>query len=1108
MSPCDAEQFATLLRALLSGDNETRNAAEKSFTDARQEDPNSVLVSVAGCLNSMAVTDVTLRTQAATLLRRCIIGLASEDATWSRASAEVQEQVKSALFQALDSEPNSTVRKLVIATIASIAESAESRIPWPGLVPSTFKLARSQSLAHQETALRLLAELVATPVLTSVLAQRVELEALLGLGFATPALQAASLSLVCDTLAVLDAQQQQALQAVLPAAEEALKALAARQPAEFEEALQSLISVATHSPSFFKPRLAQWLHIMSSMANTEVFEAGQRRLAFEWVSTIAESKPKQVLRAVPTFANLALETGFAFMAQVEEDSRWAEVDEDAGEDDDDMGLHKMGEAKIDLFVDKLGYVQTKEALASLVYKYGLSPEWKGRFSAATAIRASVEYIEDDDAMLDSMAMFLLGLLSDPHMRVRYAALLSLGQMCHDQQPEFHERWHARFVPALISACNDPVDRVTSMAIGSLEAVVGDLEDTVVEGHAAVVLEMVVSKLSSCSHIGILESCMELMGAVAAGLEGQFDQYYDKLMPMLLNFITAPEGWMNSVASSGKLRGKVFEAISLLGYAVGKARFAPAFPLAMSSMLASPFDAADVQKEYVKDAMERMCQIMRSDFAPILPGLLPGIFAAIAPESAVARGEGDGEQAEGEVAVETAKGIFRVKTTQVQDMIGIAKLLSTIVQETGAAFFDYVQPTAEVLGSVLHSSEETSFLISDLRDAIFPCWAALVEIAQKAVPTRGDEARALAVRLVHIFVDKVCADMAKTDEPEDIGSMADGIACVVRNAGAGSLQLEQVKIIADMSIAEIKKSFQREQAVTQGSPPLSKTKDHDEEEDEEGFSEGSEDDEAECRVGLGATLGACMCANPDYFVAHIWPALMPLLKTWLNPQSGIGGVLGLHVAVDLCDHLREKAVPMWPVFMEAVLGAVSAKEADHRNAAAFALNLAAEVPAFGPQYAARAYTVLAMALQVKIKKADEDAKRAQDNTVCALAQLCLRHPEQCPDLDGCWKAILGKLPCKVDLKEGRKTHRSLFEEASKPGGGNLLSMPRVVCILGYLTEIYGHAEHCDEELHADIARAFVRLPEATLAQIKAQLSAKQRRIVERIINDGRSLITTA
>eukprot|EP00929_Paragymnodinium_shiwhaense_P039681 TRINITY_DN20823_c0_g1_i1.p1 TRINITY_DN20823_c0_g1~~TRINITY_DN20823_c0_g1_i1.p1 ORF type:complete len:1112 (+),score=385.09 TRINITY_DN20823_c0_g1_i1:71-3406(+) len=1099
----NVEQFACLLQTLLSADNNARNAAEKAFKDAQTKDPNALFLSSLSVLDAAAFPDETLRVQAATLMRRSVLSVGDDVSAWKRLSSEVQSKVKEALFCSLETDPSSKVRKMIVANICTVADVATT--PWQELVPNAFKLASSGQESHQEAALRLLSELLNTEAGTAVIAQKEALATLVLKGLGAATLQAASLELVCQLVACLEEPDQKQLQAALPSIENAVQQLAARDPSAFEEALQTLIALVGEHTTFFKPRLAEWLEMMLKMATAkDILEAGQRQLALEWIGTATENKPKMVLKVCPQLPALGLELCFSFMAEVEEDDGWADVDEDAEGDEEDQPLHKMGEAKLDMFVDKLGYDVTKAALSANISKFGASASWEGRFAAATAIRASVEYVEGDMEALEAMAKFLLGLLKDPHMRVRYAALLALGQMSHDQQPEFHERVHAQFVPALIVACNDPVDRVVSMAVGALDALVGDLDEEVLEIHTKAILEMVVRLLQSKSHVGVLESAMELIGSVAAGMEGEFEDYYNVLMPMLQTFVSKAEGGSSSSGSVSKLRGKVFEAISLLGYAVGRQRFAADFPKIMSTMLATPLAADDVQKEYIKDSMERLVKIMGSDFAPFLQGLLPGIYSSINPESVVVAGEAKaGEAKEDEVAVETSKGIMRVKTTELEEMVGVIKLLSTIIKETGRAFYDCIQPTAEVLARVIQS-EDISMLATELREVVYPCWAELVNVARESMPTKGDAARELAVKLVQIFVDRVGADISKSSEAADIGSMADGLACVVRNAGAGCLQAAQVKVIAEMCIAEIQKSFQREAA--HSGQVLGKGGAKDEDDDDVEAEDDDEDEEAECRIGLAAALGSCMCADAEAFMAHAWPLVLPLLQEWLKPQDGVRRVLGLHLAVDLCEHLKENCVSLWPVFMEAVLEAVMSKDADQRNAAAYALNLAAQVPAFGPQYAGRAYVALATSLQKsKVKKSDEDAVRAQDNTVCALASLCLEHPQQSPDLDGCWSAILGKLPCKVDVSEGIKTHRRMFRETAKPGGGNLQTPARVMKVLGHIVEIYSRSEHCDEELRAEVAKGFAQLPEATLVQIQGQLSEKQAKTVQKILKDGRALM---
>jgi len=872
--------------------------------------------------------------------------------------------------------------------------------------------------------------------------------------------------------------------------------------------LQALIASASSQAAFFKPRFREWVDMMLSFAGAKgSIQDGMRSLAFEWVSTIAESKAKALTKAVPDLPSKALETAFVFLTEVEEDEGWRRVDEDEEEDDDDT-LHKAGEAKVDFFVKKLGFDQTRKPLWALVQRHASNERWEGRLAAAMALRASVEFV-DDPAALDAMATLLLELAKDQHMRVRYAALLALGQICHDQDAAFHNRWHGRLIPRLVGACGDPVDRVAAMAVGALEAVIADLEDSVLEDYAQQILEALVSKLRSCSHKGVLVAVMEAVGALAAGLEGSFDDYYEQLMQMLLAFVTRPAG----DSSEATLRGKAFECISLLGFSVGKERFASAAQQVMSAMLATPQVADDVQTDCIRDSMERMCKILGSDFAVFLPSLLPGVLASLSMEAVVSRsvGEEQDDEAEDEITVPTDEGLMKVKTSQIGEMLAVVSLLKVFIEETGSNFFEYVRPTVEALARILGCADSILHLASSVRDAVYPCWAGLVEAASKAIPARGQEAQALVIDLVQQFVDKVGTDLAKAEDPDDIAPMAHGIAAVVRNAGAGCLQQTQMQGMCDLAGAEIIKSFQREKAIKDagGIPsPFGVPGAGDEDEDDaldDGDLDGGkeEDEEQQARVGLSAIFGACMKASPVAFVSHSWPQLQTLLQEWLRPErQGASRHLGLHVACDLCEHLGPEAAPIWPVFMEAVLDALSSEVADERNTAAFAVLLAAQAPAYGEQYAPRAYRAIAASLQrFKAKKTDEDAQRATDNAVAALVQLCLSHPASSPDLDGCWQAALAKLPLKVDLEEGQKLHRKLFVEAQLPGGGALGNIARVAQILGYLCEIYGRSEHCDESLQADLVQAFASLPQAALETFLPQLSAKQRKKADRILQDA-------
>merc|ERR1719247_185326 len=557
------------------------------------------------------------------------------------------------------------------------------------------------------------------------------------------------------------------------------------------------------------------------------------------------------------------------------------------------------------------------------------------------------------------------------------------------------------------------------------------------------------------------------------------------MTVMLGVVSRIEGQ----PAAAKIRGKAFECISLLGYAVGKEKFSAAAPQAMSAMMATAAGEDPDQTACIRGAMERICKIMGSDFASFLPPLLPGLLSSInLQECATITADEDDDQ-DNIIISRDENSFYKVNTTKMQEILETVNFLAVIIKEVGHAFLEHVQPTAEALGRILICSDPALQIASCVRDSIYPCWAELVDMVTKSVPTRGHETQALAVKLVQTLVDKVGGDLAKADDITDIAPMASGLASVVRNAGAGCLQPAQTQVVCDLALSEINKSFQREKALEDTEAQLAQGN--------AGVGVDDEDDDSD----LGDAF--CMKENPTVFVEHSWPKLQQMLQQWLAPDAGIGRPVGLHIASEICEHLGENAVSVWPVFMDQVLMSVCTEDPDMRNTAAFTVMLAAQVPAFGAQYGTTAYSKVTESLKkFKAKKNDEDTQRATDNTVAALVQLLLSHPSLCSDADACWEAAFSRLPFKVDCEEGQKLHRKLFLQAQNLSGGGLGSPKRVAQVLGYLCEIYGRSEHCDDDLQREMAKAFSSLPQDTAASLLSQFSAKQQKKAQRIIEDGR------
>lgn len=232
----------------------------------------------------------------------------------------------------------------------------------------------------------------------------------------------------------------------------------------------------------------------------------------------------------------------------------------------------------------------------------------------------------------------------------------------------------------------------------------------------------------------------------------------------------------------------------------------------------------------------------------------------------------------------------------------------------------------------------------------------------------------------------------------------------------------------------------------------------------------------------------MKANPDACVPAL-QSCVDKIKCWLTTAEN--KVLALYLACDLTEHMGERSVAVWPQYMEVVLQNLHDKDPDARQAAAYAVNLAAAIPQFS-QAAPSVFNMLAQCLMQKPpKKRDEQAKAALDNVVAAMMQLCVHHAAAKPDTLDAWSLVLDKMPLKSDREEAKKAHKLLVQllMAENPHllGVNNSNLGRVLCTMA---EIHASEALSDKELDGQIEAVFRKLPDGVLNQYQALFTEKQ------------------
>lgn len=1103
----------------MSAKETERKQAETLYQKAKVDDPEQLVVGFVAVLAEEQVAD-TVRTQAAVLLRQLVapqVGAPQDDKgyVFARCAAQTKTQVANGLLGLFEKQSKPSLQKKIGEVIEKIADAAYEKADqrgwltptssgWPELLPNIFRLAdpaQNPNAAACEVAILLLKELV-TSMRDEIVQAKQPLGAVLQNSFAHADMKLgiAATLVVCEivgcvrkktewaplvaTLGVMTAKIQQAAQAGLWE--------------EVEECLKAFVDLAENEPDFFKQQLKSCMEpakFMSMLVKTrEGIENGHRSLALEFLVSYVEARPKWLAKNVPALPALAVECCVDLMLEVDDGEselkEWIErMDDEEGEEDVDELLH-AGDSAIDRVVEAMGIESLSASLFGVIKKYSELDAWQAKHAALSCVRQTVEYVEENEHV-DEMATLVLLHVDHAHPRVRYMALQAIGQISSDQAPHFQETWHARLMPQLLRKMDDPVDRVASMAMSAFVSFGGELDNSIMMSYAGEFMQKLVGRLQSSTHRMVQEECITSIAVIAGVIEKDFSQYYDGMMPLLKAFI------MNSTGEKqSRLRGKAFECLSLFGLAVGKEKFLPDAREAIGQMLSLNLEADDVQRDYVKDASERICKCLKNDFAPYLPTMLPGIFKSLKLDGEVVPSGTAVEDGDDFCHVSTGDGkLKKVRTAQFEEATQGVELICTFCTEMEGAYLEWVQPTAQALLPFLTSDDDMAVLNDEARSAAFKAWSLLIKCAKVGAQERGQQSD-VPKELLITFLQKIIALADMEKEPETLREAADGIAACLKNAGPGMLNGQMMLDLVRKLLVVIDQSFQRTAMMAQakqeeaaGAPPELQA--------EEDDDDAGQDAEENCRRSWEEALGRVIEVAPAEFSSQCLPEVSQRMQQWLGSKEN--RTLGLFLACDIVNYLKEQSEVVWPIIMPAVFAGVEDPDPDVRIPAFYAINLAAPIQRFA-QAAPDAFRKLATALAKKApKKREEKARVAVDNAVAALLTLAKEHGSLCPADINPWQMIVAKLPLQEDEEEARKVHAVVADLVLAQHAGLLgPEAANLGKVLGSLAEVHKSENLSDKETDEKILKIFRMIPADRLAGLAGSITEKQKLKIQHML----------
>ena len=196
-----------------------------------------------------------------------------------------------------------------------------------------------------------------------------------------------------------------------------------------------------------------------------------------------------------------------------------------------------------------------------------------------------------------------------------------------------------------------------------------------------------------------ENAVTTLGTVVEKVGEDFVPYFSESIEFLLTYLAQfhqPE--------YKQFRGQAIETITIVCSAVGLDAFRPVAARVVEAMLSiqtTGLETKDSQRIYLLGAWQRICLLMKSEFAPYLATVLPSVLqmAALNPEMGVAGQENLAELTDvlKEVTPSTGEGEkMNVVTDEIEEKDVALQMISVFIDEVPEVCFDYISQLSQLL----------------------------------------------------------------------------------------------------------------------------------------------------------------------------------------------------------------------------------------------------------------------------------------------------------------------------------------------------------------------------------------------------------------------------
>uniref|UniRef100_A0A8C9GYZ8 Importin subunit beta-3-like n=1 Tax=Piliocolobus tephrosceles TaxID=591936 RepID=A0A8C9GYZ8_9PRIM len=765
---------------------------------------------------------------------------------------------------------------------------------------------------------------------------------------------------------------------------------------ECEKALQAIAKIIDYNAKFFSEYITNLCDVLFHICMKDDYELNYdydnslKSLSLEALVTIPERRPKMAL-SVPRFVEKIVHVAMLFMLDINNDSfnEWMNSIKESKDDNQELydlgeeALDRVGKAFIDL--DEANFIHI---LYTRVTEYLMKTTWEHKYVAIMSIAQTIEYLPEDEIeeQLEQVISMLLQALLDQDVRVRYATCQAIGQISLDHQPYVQREYPGELITALINTMNDLHLRVQSHATAAFVNFAEEVDKEAMLPYADMVIDILLQKLSSSNYLLVREQAVTAIAVIAGVIEDEFLKYYSTVVPIMKNVI------QKAVSKEERtVRGKAIECISIIGMSVGKEVFLEDAKECMNALLqisSTKMEPEDPVKEYIQEAIGRICRALGNDFYPYLSSIVPTMLSllSISPKPLC----DDDEDLT--IALMSNGQYVGLKTSLLEDQEKALDLLIIIIEVMKDSYSDYIQATATAVLPLLNYD-----LSDEVKQKALSATSELIEAA-KILSEKTDNNKTMLHAILTTSTETVLKSLSeyKMDENYEyiLDSMiveSNGLYLCLQKAGSSVLPDATLKMFINQVFKLLEISTERRVIYMQ------KKNREDVDEDELLVIDREEELEQSYRTNLLDILGVLMKYHPTQFLNSCCDICMSFVNSYINSNNTEDVMLALYVCDDLLEFLQDNSVCLWEYFMNPLLLNINHTDDKIKQAACYGVIQATKISAFGK------YATIAVEYLVKLiqqygagsnvgggNKKSKELISAVDNAVAALGDVVFMH----------------------------------------------------------------------------------------------------------------------